>query len=290
MWEQIVKAISEKTEKKFELEKTLSIGGGCINQAYQLVGKDDRYFVKLNTATKVEMFAVEALGLKQMYETQTLIIPKPICWGVAQDNCYLVLEYYDFGRGNNQSWIEMGRQLALMHEKGVANRFGWQENNTIGSTPQINDWYDNWADFFAEKRIGYQLQLARRHGGSFPNSSEAIEKIRVLLGAHNPTPALVHGDLWSGNASFTAEGEPIIFDPACYYGDREVDLAMTELFGGFPALFYQGYQEIYPLDNGYKLRKTIYNLYHILNHFNLFGGGYQSQSQRMIKEILSAKL
>ena len=287
MWEQITKAISEKTGKPFQLEKTLSIGGGCINQAYQLLGKNDRYFVKLNQEVKVEMFAVEALGLKQMHETQTIIIPKPICWGVTQNNCYLVLEYYDFGRGNNQSWTQMGRQLALMHEQGTANRFGWQENNTIGSTPQINDWYDSWADFFAEKRIGYQLQLARRHGGNFSNSNQVIEKIRSLLASHHPIPALVHGDLWSGNASFTATGKPIIFDPACYYGDREVDLAMTELFGGFRNEFYQGYQEIYPLGDDYQHRKTIYNLYHILNHFNLFGGGYEYQSQRMIKEIMA---
>ena len=287
MWSEIVKAISEKTGQQFQLENTLSIGGGCINQAYKLVGKNKSYFVKLNTAVKVEMFAVEALGLKQMYETQTITIPQPICWGVSQSNCYLVLEYYDFGRGNQDSWRNMGRQLALMHDKGVSTRFGWQENNTIGSTPQINDWYDNWGDFFAQKRIGYQLQLARRNGGSFANSNEAIEKIRDLLSFHSVTPALVHGDLWSGNASITVDGQPIIFDPACYYGDREVDLAMSELFGGFPSAFYQGYQEIYPLDSGYEQRKTIYNLYHILNHFNLFGGGYQSQSQRMIKQIMS---
>ena len=286
MWNQITKAISEKTGRDFQLVNSRSIGGGCINQAYHLVGEQTEYFVKLNSAVKVEMFSVEALGLEEMYNTQSITIPQPICWGAAENNSYLVLEYYSFGRGSNESWVAMGKQLALLHKKGTSNRFGWQVNNTIGSTPQINDWYDNWADFFAEKRIGYQLRLANRHGGNFRNSQAIVEKIRNYLSTHKPSPALVHGDLWSGNASFTSEGEPIIFDPACYYGDREVDLAMTELFGGFPSAFYQGYQQEYRIDEGYEQRKTIYNLYHILNHFNLFGGGYEYQSQTMINQIM----
>lgn len=143
----------------------------------------------------------------------------------------------------------------------------------------------NWADFFAEKRIGYQLKLANRRGGNFPNSQEIMEKVRESLSHHNPLPSLVHGDLWSGNAGFTDKGEATIFDPACYYGDREVDIAMTELFGGFPSSFYDGYNKQWNLDKGYNHRKNIYNLYHILNHFNLFGGGYESQAKRMIQQI-----
>ena len=286
MWNQITEAITLKTGQDFQLVNTRSIGGGCINQAYQIIGKDIEYFVKLNSASQVEMFAVEALGLEAMYNTHTITIPKPICWGVAQNNSYLVLEYYSLGRSHNEGWMNMGKQLALLHQRGQASRFGWETNNTIGSTPQINDWDGNWADFFAEKRIAYQLKLAKRRGGSFHNSNGIIEKIRDYLATHDPSPALVHGDLWSGNASFTSEGKPIIFDPACYYGDREVDLAMTELFGGFPSSFYQGYQQQYPLDEGYERRKTIYNLYHIINHFNLFGGGYEYQAQNMIDTII----
>ncbi len=286
MWTPITKAISQKTGQDFQLVNTRSIGGGCINQAYQLIGRENQYFIKLNDAIKVEMFLIEAFGLEQMYNTNTITIPQPICWGVAENKSYLVLEYYSFGGGNNQLWMIMGKQLALLHKQGIAKRFGWQANNTIGSTPQINDWNANWADFFAEKRIDYQLKLANRHGGNFREIKAVVEKIRAHLSTHNPIPALVHGDLWSGNASFTADGKPIIFDPACYYGDREVDLAMTELFGGFPSIFYQGYQQEYPLDKGYEKRKTIYNLYHILNHFNLFSGGYEYQSQNMINQIM----
>ncbi len=287
MWQPIIEAIKEKTQTDFQLVNTRSIGGGCINQAYQLIGNQTEYFVKLNSAVKADMFTAEALGLEQMYNTKTITIPQPICYGIAEDKSYLVLEYIELGRSNNsRSWTQMGKQLALLHQKGICDRFGWQTSNTIGSTPQPNDWYDNWADFFAEKRIGYQLKLAKRNGGNFNDSQTVIEKVRDYLATHNPKPALVHGDLWSGNASFTADGNPIIFDPACYYGDREVDLAMTELFGGFPASFYQGYNQQYALDDDYQQRKTLYNLYHILNHFNIFGGGYEYQSQNMIKQVM----
>ncbi|MGK7934708.1 MAG: fructosamine kinase family protein, partial [Xenococcaceae cyanobacterium] len=141
-------------------------------------------------------------------------------------------------------------------------------------------------DFFAEQRIGYQLKLAKRRGGSFPDTNKVVEAVREQLANRTPEASLVHGDLWSGNAAVTKTGEPTIFDPATYYGDREVDLAMTELFGSFPASFYHGYDRAWQLDSGYRKRKTIYNLYHILNHFNLFGGGYGSQAKRMIEQIL----
>jgi len=128
--------------------------------------------------------------------------------------------------------------------------------------------------------------LAKGRGGNFPDTTKVVEAVRQSLGDTSPQPALVHGDLWSGNAAVTLDREPVIFDPATYYGDREVDLAMTELFGGFPAAFYRGYNEVWPLDPGYKKRKDLYNLYHLLNHFNLFGGGYGSQANYTIQQIL----
>ncbi|MEZ2285949.1 fructosamine kinase family protein, partial [Microcoleus sp.] len=165
--------------------------------------------------------------------------------------------------------------------------FGWTLNNTIGSTVQINNWTANWAEFWAEHRIGYQLKLAKRRGGHFPQGERLLEVIPELLAGYEPQPSLVHGDLWGGNAGVTSAGEPVIFDPATYLGDREVDLAMTELFGGFSAAFYRGYNHVFPLNSGYEKRKILYNLYHILNHFNLFGGSYQSQANQMINRILN---
>ncbi|PSN18310.1 hypothetical protein C7271_13155, partial [filamentous cyanobacterium CCP5] len=147
-------------------------------------------------------------------------------------------------------------------------------------------WTADWVEFYREHRLRYQFQLARRRGMQFSGADELLAALPELLAGHDPAPALVHGDLWSGNAAVTSDGEPVIIDPATYYGDREVDMAMSELFGRFSAAFYEGYNAAYPLDAGYEQRKTLYNLYHVVNHFNLFGGGYGSQAQRMIHQLL----
>ncbi len=248
MWTQISQHISETTGKPFTVERQKSVSGGCINQAYCLIGSDIKYFVKINHASKVEMFATEALGLKEMAQTQTIRVPKPICWGMTERSSYIVLEWLEFGSSHNSAWEEMGIKLAKMHNYQGENKFGWSENNTIGSTPQVNNWTDTWSDFFANHRIGFQLKLANRKGGNFGNYNQIVDKVRQILASIEPQPSLVHGDLWSGNVAVTDAGEPVILDPATYYGDREVDLAMTELFGGFPAAFYRGYNEVFPLD------------------------------------------
>ena len=289
LWQKIALEISNVTAKPFELIDRQSIGGGCINQAYLISSGIERYFVKLNQASRMEMFVAEAKGLQEMAATATIKVPAPICWGIARENSYLVLECLDLtSRGNSQNWAEMGRNLATMHDYRVSNtaKFGWHINNTIGSTPQLNSWETDWTIFFKNQRLGYQFQLARRKGGHFPQAERLLAAIPDLLANHQPQPSLVHGDLWGGNASFTTVGIPVIFDPATYWGDREVDLAMTELFGGFPAAFYQGYESVYPLAPGYARRKQLYNLYHILNHYNLFGGGYQSQANGAIESLL----
>ena len=286
MWTEIARNITQSTGAEFAIADRRSVSGGCINQGYKLVGQEKNYFLKLNDANLVEMFAAEALGLKQMYATQTITVPQPVCWGVAENSSYIVLQWLELGRGGESSWRSMGRQLAQMHRQGTRENFGWERNNTIGSTPQVNTEMDNWADFFAEQRIGYQLKLAKSRGGNFPETTRVVEATREHLADRKPEVSLVHGDLWSGNAAVTADGAPVILDPATYYGDRETDLAMTELFGGFPAAFHEGYNETWQIDSGYQQRKSIYNLYHVLNHFNLFGGGYASQAQRIIQNII----
>ncbi len=284
MWNEIDADISRVTSSKFESSQRRGVGGGCINQGYAVSDGTRTYFVKVNQASQVGMFEAEMLGLQQMQATATIRVPKPLCCGIAGNNSYLVLEWLEMGSGNTKSWEEMGRQLAGMHRCADVKDFGWKMNNTIGSTPQINTWTTDWVEFFTKHRLGYQFQLARRRGGRFGQEQELLAAIPELL-THHPQPSLVHGDLWGGNAGCTVS-EPVIFDPATYYGDREVDIAMTELFGGFPKVFYQGYEEVFPLDTGYEERKTVYNLYHVLNHFNLFGGGYESQANGMIKRIL----
>jgi fructosamine-3-kinase len=286
MWDQIARHIARVTDRSFEIEKIRSVSGGCINQGYSAIGHGSIYFVKINEASRGAMFEAEAAGLQQMYATHTIRVPQPICWGTVERSSYLVLEWLEFGRDNSQAWETMGRHLARLHQVEVGDCFGWERDNTIGSTPQINKLSENWADFFTEYRIGYQLRLAKQRGGNLPDEDQLLPAVREMLRSHQPRPSLVHGDLWSGNAAITTEGEPVILDPATYWGDREVDIAMTELFGGFPAAFYRGYHEVFALDPGYQARKTLYNLYHILNHFNLFGGGYASQANRMIQQIL----
>ncbi|MFB8797697.1 MAG: fructosamine kinase family protein [Microcoleus sp.] len=304
MWDKISAHISEVTGDKFAIDNRRSVSGGCINQGYYISSSSRTYFAKINQASQIAMFEAEALGLQQMGETQTIRVPEPICWGTEGNSAYIVLEWMDLGgRAGDKPWEEMGRKLAAMHKytppsppllRGVEEPkstllrgcFGWDRNNTIGSTVQINNWTANWAEFWAEHRIGYQLKLAKRRGGHFPQGERLLKVIPELLAGYEPQPSLVHGDLWGGNAGVTPAGEPVIFDPAAYFGDREVDIAMTELFGGFSAQFYRGYNQVWPLDSGYEKRKILYNLYHILNHFNLFGGSYDSQANQMINRIL----
>jgi fructosamine-3-kinase len=286
MWTEIAQAINQHTGQEFVIANTKPISGGCINQGYQVSSQDRTYFVKLNDASRVEMFAAEALGLQEMYATQTITVPQPVCWGTANNSSFIVLQWLDLGIGSNSSWTTMGQQLAAMHQVVTNQGFGWSRNNTIGSTPQINSGMDNWADFFAQQRIGYQLKLAQRRGGNFPETNRVVDAVRAQLADWQPPASLLHGDLWSGNAAISRDGAPVIFDPATYYGDRETDLALTELFGGFPAAFYNGYQKVWSLDSGYSHRKSIYNLYHVLNHFNLFGGGYAKQARTIMQKLL----
>jgi fructosamine-3-kinase len=290
IWIEIAREIGRATDKQFEIIDRQAVSGGCINQAYQIsTDRQDRYFIKLNQPALAPMFAAEAKGLLEMSATTTITVPLPICWGVVTNYSYLVLNYLDLTeRSSPKDWTKMGQNLAAMHQYRITDspKFGWHLDNTIGSTPQINTWETDWIAFFTNHRIDYQFQLARRNGGNFPKTSQLLAAIPQILANHHPQLALVHGDLWGGNAGFTTTGNPVIFDPATYWGDREVDLALTELFGGFPAAFYQGYESVYPLDAGYAERKVLYNLYHILNHYNLFGGSYEGQANRTIDSLL----
>lgn len=286
MWNQIAAHISQVTGVEFHPNHRRTVGGGSINQAYALSNDDRAYFVKLNQSSQIAMFEAEARGLQQIYNSKTIRVPQPICWGVVERSAYIVLEWLDLGYGDHQAWEDMGRNLAAMHQVTSNNGFGWDQNNTIGSTPQINTWTENWVEFFTEHRLGYQFRLANRRGGQFPKQDRLLATIPEILKGHNPVPSLVHGDLWTGNAAVTKYGEPVILDPATYFGDREVDLAMSELFGSFPPNFYSAYNAEFPLEPGYKRRKILYNLYHILNHFNLFGGSYEYQANQMIASLV----
>ena len=287
-WDCIAAHIADVSGLPFEPEPPGRLGGGCINTAVKLSDGKHSFFVKLNSAHRLDMFEAEAAGLAEIAATSSLRVPTPVCTGVAGEQAYIVMEYIRLGGERPESLAQAGYGLAGMH-RSIHNTFGWHRDNTIGSTPQSNGQMGDWARFWREQRLGYQLRLAagKGYGGSLQRDGERLLEGVAALVDHNPEPSLLHGDLWGGNLGYDADGSPVIYDPAVYYGDREADLAMTELFGGFGARFYAAYQEAWPLDPGYKTRRTLYNLYHILNHLNLFGRGYLGQAQRMIEALLA---
>ena len=270
----------------FRIERTTPVPGGCIHRCFILEGGGRKYFAKINDRSQLDSFAAEVDGLAALAAAGSRV-PAPLCQGQAGEAAFLVLEHLDL-RGNGD-YAALGRSLAIVHSiRGEF--FGWRRDNYIGKTPQLNRCSPSWSDFWREARLEPQLDLARKNGlgkGLWGRGEQLAEALPRLLSEHAPAASLLHGDLWSGNAGFLADGTPVLFDPAVYWGDREADLAMTELFGGFPQAFYSAYAEVAPPAQGYAVRKTLYNLYHVLNHANLFGGGYAAQAERMIEELLA---
>lgn len=287
-WTRIARHIAAASGEPFAPKSPRAIGGGCINSAVRLSDGHRSYFVKTNASSRLAMFEAELAGLQALAETRTLRVPQPLCCATTGAQAYLVMEYIQPGVPGRESPATAGRQLAQLH-RCVGQRFGWYRDNTIGATPQPNGQSKDWAVFWRENRLGFQLRLAADKGyrGSLQQRGERLLARCAPLIEHAPCPSLLHGDLWGGNLTYDACGNPVIYDPAVYYGDREADLAMTELFGGFPTEFYAAYREAWPLDPGYDVRKVLYNLYHILNHLNLFGGGYLGQAQGMIDRLLA---
>lgn len=279
-------AIGEATKADFSIEATRAQGGGCINEATIVSGAMASYFVKFNSGGALPMFEAEAQALSELAAADAIRVPQPLAHGTAAGRSYLILEALPLGSPQTGSWEAMGQQLARLHRTS-AERFGWHRDNVIGSTPQQNAWTDSWPGFFRDQRLRPQLELAAQNGFEFAHSDRLLEQVEDLLEDHSPAPSLLHGDLWSGNAGFLDAGTPVIYDPATYYGDREADLAFSEFFGGFPGSFYQAYENDWPLEPGYEKRKDLYNLYHVLNHANLFGGSYANQAKRIISQLLN---
>ena len=287
IWREIETQLQSRFGERLSVSDPVQVGGGSINEAYRLKSDGQSFFVKLNRAARLDMFEAEAEGLQALSQADALHIPEPLVWGVSGSKSFLVMEYLAVGGAGSAA--RLGEGLAAMH-RCTSERFGWHRDNTIGSTPQPNTPDQSWLRFWSEQRLGFQIDLALEAGAGRALESrggELIEHLPAFLDGREPEASLLHGDLWSGNYAFTQKGEPTIFDPAVYYGDREADIAMTELFGGFGADFYSAYNNAWPLDSGYALRKTLYNLYHILNHYNMVGGGYLSQAQGMIDRLLS---
>jgi fructosamine-3-kinase len=289
LWEDIAGHIGRASGEPFVPRRVEHAGGGCINRAVVLEGANRRYFVKLNERERAEMFAAEAEGLAELAAAGAVRVPAVVCHGSARGSAYLVLEHLALTGGDGAVQERLGRGLAQLH-RVIRPQFGWSRDNAIGSTPQINTRSGDWVAFYGEHRLRFQLERAA-HNGCDHELSRLGERLSAGLGgfftAYRPLASLLHGDLWGGNQSALADGTPVIFDPAVYYGDREADIAMTELFGGFSRRFYAAYHEAWPLDAGYRVRKQLYKLYHVLNHLNLFGGGYGAQARAMMERLLA---
>lgn len=283
----IADAIAAASGAPFPVAALCPVGGGDINQAFSVGSGARRYFVKTNRADRLPMFEAEADALHALTATHCLRNPQPLCSGAAAGRAFLVLEYLDLRDSGDAALL--GEQMAHLHRVPQA-LFGWAHDNWIGSTRQPNRWQHDWIAFWRDQRLGFQLHLAARngYGGVLQRDGEnLLIRLDALFDGYAPAPSLLHGDLWGGNHAYLRDGTPVIFDPAIYVGDRECDLAMSELFGGFAPDFYAAYRANWPPDAGYAVRKTLYNLYHILNHANLFGGGYAAQAARMAAQLLA---
>ena len=288
LWLDIAARIGAATGEAFYPRPPRDVGGGCINSAFRLSDGHRAWFVKTNSGDRLDMFEAEADGLDALLRGNAIRVPRALLTGRVGSVAYLVTEFVELGHGNSVGWRRAGRELAELH-RNRGDAFGWHRANTIGATPQPNGRQPDWVGFWRENRLGFQLELAARngHGDRLQAMGERLLSRFPALIDHDPAPSLLHGDLWGGNIGFTRTGDPVIYDPATYYGDREAEIAMTELFGGFSADFYSSYREAWPIDPGYRVRKTLYNLYHVLNHLNLFGGGYRAQAEHMLGRLLA---
>ena len=261
---------------------------GCIVKQ-KVRGADGYYFIKIGSLNDLTLLMSEKIGLEALAVTRAIKVPKVIFVGETSTCSILICEYLDLKKDNLLSGEILGKQLALLHQNSN-EFFGLSEDNWIGLNPQKNHWQENWISFFKKYRLQPQLIWAFERGyrSSLEEKSERLmEALPLFFDQYKPKPSLLHGDLWSGNWGTINNTTPVIFDPAIYYGDREADLAMTKLFGGFPQVFYDAYNYQWGLDYGFKVRQNLYNLYHLLNHLTLFGEVYLRQTIDVFEQLLS---
>lgn len=280
-----------------------SLSGGSIHRVERIELTDGRCYCVKSNSNAADMFAQEAYGLAALAQVGCLLTPQVFALeslaidstpgtGTSSHGCKgeqcLVMEVIEPGKPTDDYWSCFGRQLAEHHRRGQGRAFGWSSDNYIGSTVQKNESRDSWLEFFGECRLGYQLKLARQRGlgsGEFYRlASRMLDRLDRWLPA-DPIPCLVHGDLWQGNLLANSAGQPVVIDPAVYYGDREVELAMPLLFGGFPPGFFEAYDEAWQLDADWRERVELYKLYHLLNHLNLFGAGYLDSCLEIVRRF-----
>jgi protein-ribulosamine 3-kinase len=267
-----------------------TVHGGSINECFRWQTECGPVFVKRAPLARLAMFEAEADGLARLREAGALRIPKTLAIGHSDSEAFLALEWLDFVEPCRESEEKFGEGLAWLH-RNLAPAHGLARDNYIGATPQANATTEDWVRFWRKRRLLPQLELAAAngHAGRLQDRGRRLAEVMdVFFASYRPVASLLHGDLWGGNRGALADGTPVVFDPAVYYGDREADLAMTTLFGSFGPRFYSAYAAAWPMDQAAGTRRALYNLYHVLNHLNLFGGGYRAQAEGMIDRLLAA--
>jgi protein-ribulosamine 3-kinase len=288
-FEAIARELSALLGNECAPEPEGAVSGGSIHRSYRWRCGDTTLFVKVAHYSGAAGLEAEAAGLEELSGAHAVRTPAVRARGTAGRSAFLALEWIDSRPAGRAAEHRLGEQLAAQH-RVTAPQFGFATDNLIGRTRQANGWLDDWAEFFRERRLRPQLALAVQNGFAERLESPGarlLESLDALLAGHQPPASLLHGDLWAGNWLADSRDEPVIFDPAVYYGDREADLAMTRLFGGFGRAFYDAYQTAAPLPAGHAVRAQLYNLYHVLNHANLFGGGYVGQARTSIDRLLA---
>ncbi|HEX4944574.1 MAG TPA: fructosamine kinase family protein [Usitatibacteraceae bacterium] len=287
------RTVMDATRGDWSLTAAEPVSGGCIHTALCLEGADSggktKHFAKLAPIERAPMLLAEAQGLEAIHAAGAVRVPAVVARDDDGETAWLILEWLELVPLSAASGARLGAALAAQHRVPQA-KFGWEKDNYIGSSPQLNGWSEDWLAFWSNRRIHAQLRMAmanRYPSRMIDRGERLLTDCAVFFRTHGPVPSLLHGDLWGGNASALGDGTPVVFDPAVYCGDREADLAMTELFGGFPRDFHSAYRNAWPLDDGYAVRRDFYNLYHVLNHANLFAGAYVEQGSRMIERLLS---
>jgi fructosamine-3-kinase len=291
--ESLRSAIAGATHTDFEIASAAPVSGGCIHRALRVSGEGTGgkrdYFAKMNAPDRAAMFGAEAEGLAALRGAGAVEVPGVVAQGADEDASWLVLQWLDLVALDAKGAARLGAALAAQHRM-AHERFGWARDNFIGASPQVNGWSDDWLAFWRSKRLHPQLRLAahrRLPSRMIDRGERLMADCEAFFRTYAPAKSLLHGDLWGGNAAQSAAGEPVVFDPAVYVGDREADVAMTQLFGGFPDDFLSAYRASWPLDDGYRVRRDFYNLYHRLNHANLFAGGHVRDSEHAIERLLS---
>lgn len=266
------------------------IGGGCINNAFRYDTDEGAFFVKKHRSLDVSVFRAEALGLRALCDTKTLRVPHPVCYGkLPGGGSFFIMEYLEMCSGGSFSQEEFGHKLALMHSVIEEGRFGFDIDNVIGSTPQYNSWSNDWVSFFSERRLKAQLDFVAENYQDeeiLRYGERLLLRLPQFFSGIEVKPSLIHGDLWSGNVCADVNGVPIIFDPASYYAHHEAEWGIMTMFGGFSGVCQRAYEEIFPRKPGFSERLSLYQLYHYLNHYNIFGSSYRSTCISLLRSLL----